>query len=129
VVRPRLDGLVAEHNEWQWLNKALAGIDTNPGYQPTEKVFNWPKVKERLASLCDTFRAASWAADLPGQIARWEQAAAAGRKEEAEVAAVQVQAAAVNRFFDVDLDLLRLCGQLTDITDPLQQLLGGPADG
>ena len=127
ALRPRLEGLIAEHGEWQVLNKALAGVDTNPGYRPEEKVNRWAKVKERLAALCRAFQAASWSGELMEEVRKWEQAAAAGLADQGEVAAGQVYASAANRFFDVDQDLLKLCGQLTDIGSPIEDLLNNLA--
>jgi hypothetical protein len=123
TLRPRLEGLIAEHGEWQVLNKALAGVETNPGFRPEEKVNRWARVKERIAGLCRAFQAAPWSGELINEIAKWEEAAAAGQSDQGEVAAGQVYASASNRFFDVDQDLLKLCGQLTDIGNPIEVLL------
>ena len=37
VIRPQLDGLVAEHSTWQGLNKDLAGVESNPGSRRKRK--------------------------------------------------------------------------------------------
>ena len=124
ILRPQLEGLIAEHGEWQVLNKALAGVEVNPGYRPEEKVSRWARVKKRLEALCGAFQAAAWAGELLAGIAKWEQAATAGEADRGEVAANEVYASAANRFFDVDQDLLRLCGQLTEIGSPIESLLG-----
>ena len=127
TLRPRLEGLIAEHGEWQVLNKALAGVDANPGYRPEEKVNRWAKVKERLAAICRAFQAAAWSGELMDEVRKWEQAADAGQADQGEVAAGQVYASAANRFFDVDQDLLKLCGQLTEIGNPIETLLSNLA--
>ena len=124
MLRPQLEGLVVEHGEWQVLNKALAGVEVNPGYRPEEKVNRWPRVKKRLEALCRAFQAAAWAGELLAEIVKWEQATAAGEADRGEVAANEVYASAANRFFDVDQDLLKLCGQLTEIGSPIESLLG-----
>jgi hypothetical protein len=123
LLRPRLAGLIAEHSEWQVLNKGLAGVETNPGYRPEEKVNRWAKVKDRLTALCGAFRADPWSGELLDEIRIWEEAAANGQADQGEVAASQLYASAANRFFDVDQDLLKLCGQLTDIGSPIEALL------
>jgi hypothetical protein len=123
VLRPRLEGLIAEHGAWQVLNKALAGVETNPGFRPEDKINRWPKVRERLAAICGTFQAAPWSVELMGELGKWEQAAAAGQAIQGEIAAGQLYASAANRFFDIDQDLLKLCGQLTEIGSPIETLL------
>ncbi len=124
LLRPRLAGLIKEHTEWQYLSKELAGVETNPGYRPEEKVYRWPtKVKVRLTALCGAFQAESWSGEVLDAIRSWEQAAANGQADESLVAASQLLASAANRFFDVDQDLLKLCGQLTDIGSPIEALL------
>ena len=123
ILRPRIEGLIEEHGTWQVLNKALAGVETNPGYRPEEKVNRWAKVRERLTAICGAFQAAAWSGELMDEIRKWEQVAAAGQENQGEVAASQLYASAANRFFDIDQDLLNLCGQLTEIGSPIETLL------
>jgi Effector-associated domain 1 len=123
AISPRLKGLVTEHNECQWLNKSLAGIESNPGIRPQDKVFGWPRVKTRLLALCQVFAAAAWSVELTSTIAAWEKAAETGNADDSEVAAVQVYAMVGNRFYEVDDDLLKLSDQLTEIGSPITNLL------
>jgi hypothetical protein len=129
VIRPQLEALVAIHNEWQWLNKALAGIETNPGRRPEEKVFGWLRARKRLQSLCGVFAATEWSVDLLALIAAWEKAAEAGEDAESDQAAVQLNATVANRFFEADTDLLHFSGQLTEIGGPITNLLRSSPNG
>lgn len=122
VLHPELDALVAQHNEWQWLNRELGGVESNPGFRPEDKIPRWPRVKTQLKELCDVFQSSDWSANLLQQIEEWEQAALTNQEELAEQTAVSVYAVAMNRFFDVDLELLDLCDELTEIGVPLQSL-------
>lgn len=122
LVRPQVVGRVNEHNEWQWLNKELAGIESNQGHRPTDKVLRWEAVRETLLGLCHTFGSEPWATDLLAGVERWEREAAAGNVAAAEAAAGTVHECAKERFFDVDQELLGLCDRLDYISAPLRAL-------
>jgi len=125
-IRSQLEGLVVEHNEWQWLNKSLTGIDSNPGFRPDEKVFGWTRVKKRVLALSQAFAAEAWSVDLLALIDRWEKVAEAGKVAESEQAAVQVNTLVSIRFYDVDVNLLQFSEQLAKIGDPITKLLRNP---
>jgi Trypsin-like peptidase domain len=56
MLRSRLDGLVAEHDEWQWLNTELETAMTSASYQPQMKFLRWISFSDRLAGLCNINR-------------------------------------------------------------------------
>jgi hypothetical protein len=56
MLRSRLDGLVAEHDEWQWLNTELETAITSPSHQPQMRFLRWVSFGERLMGLCNINR-------------------------------------------------------------------------
>jgi len=129
IIRPRLSGLVAEHNEWQRLDRDLAGIESNPGYRPTEKIPRWQRVKERLLALCDACQAEEWAQRISTNIGQWETAATGNDNLACDLAADSLRGRSMNRFFDVDDEVLDLCNRLTELAQPLGTLLKAYTNG
>lgn len=56
MLRSRLDGLVAEHDEWQWLNTELETAMTSASYQPQMRFLQWITFSDRLIGLCNINR-------------------------------------------------------------------------
>jgi hypothetical protein len=120
VLAPRLAGLVAQHYEWQWIEKELVVAELQVGVRPTERLLRWPQFKPRLLALCALDANGEWSQDLQARLAEWETPVANGNSEGAfEV----VRHLCLLRFFDVDAELDMLCGQLLLIAGPLNALL------
>ncbi len=149
LLRPELLAMVNEHNEWQWLDKELAGIDVHPGPRPTDKVPRWRRVKERLQSLCRAYQdETNWTGEILEHAESWEQHAASlpsaitagdspgGLSTLATstrlqtdlvdlclITADSLRAYTIKRFMDVDRSLLELCEELVQIGSSIDTLL------
>ncbi len=129
LIRPRLAGLVAQHNLWQWLDKELAGIETNPGNKPQDKVPRWGKVKEKLNGLCSAFPGDEWSMKILEHLSGWETAANGNESQACEMEAYALRGEAMDRFFEVDAEMRNLCENLVQVGIPLRTLLEAYTDG
>jgi Effector-associated domain 1 len=124
ALRPRLDGLMQEHYEWQILEKAFVAAETQPGDTPQERFLVWDDVRGRLAQLCQISPDKEWARLLTNLPQELEQAgAAANNKDEFERKFDTFRTVARERFVDVDTELLNQSTYLADVASPLDQLL------
>ncbi len=130
VLRPSLFALVNQHNEWQWLDHEMSGIEFNLGIRPKEKMFRWEAVRPRLLDICKTFQGDEWADQIVRYISAWETHVLEWEKEptsklsvECEINADSLRNYATNRFVDVDASLRELCEDLIEIGAPLNALL------
>ncbi|UCE62170.1 MAG: hypothetical protein JSU63_10760 [Phycisphaerales bacterium] len=123
LIRPKLAGLVAQHNNWQSLDKELAGIETNPGYRPEDKVPRWRRVKDKLKGLCNAFSGDDWSVKIMSHLSNWEAAAQRNESQTCEIEADSLRTQAMDRFFGVDTEMRDLCENLVKVGRPLKTLL------
>ncbi len=123
LVQPRLAGLVEEHFEWQWLDKEFMAADALPGVTPQQRFPRWLAFRARLLKLCDLSTEKAWAKDLAALIAALETAGASGDAVQFARRYNKFRTVAADRFFNVDAELSDLSGQLTQVAQPLDQLL------
>jgi hypothetical protein len=74
MLRSRLDGLVAEHDEWQWLNTELETALTSSNVQPQTKIVRWELFRDRLTVLCDIDPDGEFLEKINGAMGPWRKA-------------------------------------------------------
>ena len=128
VLRSRLAGMVAEHNEWQILNTLLEGAKMSPKHWPQAKIPSWKQFKAKLIGLCDIYPKEEWSKGLKAMIAPWLGDAPAepripGIIQEIDNQFWAFKRAFADRFFEVDSELNALCAKVTQLAAPLNALL------
>ena len=124
----RLDHLVHEHSEWQWLNNELDEAALSSKLGPQERMPMWAQFEKRLTRLCDQNSDEDWAIDLKHRMAQWVDATAAHESGEAEEAVSEdafrvFHHACFSRFFEVDTELKDLSEQIGSVSGTLHTLL------
>jgi hypothetical protein len=123
VFQARLDGLVNEHFEWQWLDKELAAADILPGATPEERFPRWDAFRQRLLGLCGLSPEEEWSRNLATLLEALQQAGKAGAAAQFERRYATLRLLASNCFFDRSTQILDLSDQIAQIVLPLEELL------
>jgi len=124
ALRPRLQGLVVEHDAWQRIDNQLRLVPDS-ALQPLDDVMIiWPDLSRAANDLCDPRREAVWASSLKAAARRFDVAMVTGITGDQRLALAEFARLARKRFFDVDHELDVLCSSLVQIADPLTELLG-----
>ncbi|HEV2549994.1 MAG TPA: serine protease [Stellaceae bacterium] len=124
----RLSSLVAEHIEWQWLDKELGAAENSSAIEPVSKIPLWVQFKEKLTAVGDLALQDNPSIDLKGMMFRWEEACATELRgiqcaNERENAFVEFRNECMLRFYDVDGRLRELCRELMEVVTPLNAIL------
>jgi Effector-associated domain 1 len=127
-LQPRLAGLVQEHFAWQWLDKEITAAWSLPGASPEECFPFWDDVRTRVAQLCAVSPEKDWSVMLSRLVPEMEAAGAARDPLLLKQKFGTFRTVARDRFFDVDVELLRLSGQLARVGESLDLLLGLATD-
>jgi hypothetical protein len=136
-ILPRLMGLAKRHNEWQWLEKELAGIDSNRDPEPLNRVPRWDRARERLQNIWSTFAATEWAQKIKAHVLNWEEAVRQlstpelGNDqllrqkllEECELEAYLLRVCTTNRFIDIDEEMREQSTELSTVSRSMTHLL------
>lgn len=125
---PRLIGQVAVHTQWQRVENALwlVGNDPDEGTADQRADFadvQWPTIKADVQALINLDREADWARDLSGRVAEMDAALQGPDPARLREAFRRFRRQAMLRFFQVDLNLRELCGEIAPIGDPVTALL------
>jgi hypothetical protein len=123
VLRPRLGGLVGEHFEWQWLDTQFSVAESQPGDTPEDRFPLWEDFRVRLLRMCGISPDKDWARSLGSLVPELEAAAAGHDATLFRRKLYRFRAIALDRFIDVDRELLALSTQLSQFGDPLDHLL------
>ncbi len=128
MLRARLDGQVFEHNEWQIFSSQLNSAEGSAKYLPKDRMPNWTQFSVQILAMCTAHPDAGWSQDLLERMQAWIAAAPAAvnsqeDKRTADDALAAFHRVCIYRFYNVDKDLVELCGQVTDIAKPLDTLL------
>ena len=123
ALRPRLNGLMEEHFEWQILDKAFVVAETQPGDRLEDRFLFWDDVRDRLVRLCQISPDKEWARLLTSLPQELEQAGTTGNADEFERKFDTFRTVARERFVDVDTELLNQSTNLADVATPLDLLL------
>jgi len=127
-LRYRLEGLVEEHSEWQWLDKELQAAALSQKYRPEARIPRWQEFEGRITALCDLAPTEPWSIEIKDRMRLWMEAASARKPKEAEKAVgettfLEFSDACSYRFFKVDTELKDLSTQVTDVGAQLSTLL------
>jgi len=122
-LQPRLAGLVQEHFAWQWLDKEVTAASSLPGSSPDECFPFWNDVRTALEKLCSVSPENDWSIMLSRLVPEMEAAGAARDLVLFKQKFGTFRTVARDRFFDVDVELLRLSGQLARVGESLDLLL------
>src|SRR5205807_10005884 len=123
---PQLKGRVAEHNQWQDIEREFILTDefTEKGTPNSIQDFQdaWPAMKQSVAALACTEPAAAWAAKSQTWAASID-ANLAGNTDKARTGFTVFRRTVQFHFFDVDRSLLNQCQAVLAIRVPLKSLL------
>jgi hypothetical protein len=118
----RLSALIITHDYWQELDSLLRYIEANLDKDVSALDMSWPDLKEKTATLFNTL-GDPWTDEFQKDSHNLEQALATQNFLEVKKYFRSYRRKASNRFFQVDATLLRLCGELRDVGEPLASLL------
>ena len=125
-LRSRLGGLVAEHDEWQSLDKEIELANSSTKHQPQARFANWGKFKRKLLGLCNTFPQEKWSIELKRIMEPWmgdetpPEPRIRDNIERLDDDFMEFYHMCVQRFIKVDKELYELCDKLTQFKDPLE---------
>lgn len=123
---PQLKGRVAEHNQWQDIEKEFILIDiiSDPGAPDSIQELQdaWPAMKQRVAALAGNEPAAPWALKAQALAANID-ANISGNTEKARTLFTVFRRTVQFHFFEVDRALLNQCEAVLAIRAPLKSLL------
>jgi hypothetical protein len=125
----RLAGMVAEHNEWQFLNTLLDGAKISPKHRAQAKIPSWKQFRTKLIGLCDVHPAEDWSKGLRAMMTPWltdtvpAEPQIPGIIREIDDEFWRFQQAFLDRFFQADMELNALCAKVTQFATPLDALL------
>lgn len=121
---PRLDGLVAEHDEWQVLDRSLNVAEVSGNLPPAKRIPRWHSFKENLIGQCSQAPNEAWSIEMRESLTMWENLA--GNLSRGNIESIEVENAffvfrrqCLHRFFNVDSELNELCDQLSYVSTPL----------
>jgi hypothetical protein len=126
-LRYRLAGLVAEHDEWQWLNLQLTVAMSNRVVPPASRVPYWDNVARRIIDLCEVHPQEEWSGTIKEQLATVARDHASYKTEDDRTNEnrmfLRFRRSCVDRFVDVDGELNELCAEIEKFRYPLEELL------
>lgn len=121
--RPRLLGLIAEHDFWQEIDNQLRLASDDEKKSLDELQYLWPDLARAAKGVCDLRRDSVWARQLQAATDRFTAAQGANDPFQQRIAFTDFRRIARTRFFDVDTELHTVCGSLVLIGEPLRILL------
>ena len=119
----RLSGLVEEHTEWQIIDRAITAAREWPEFTIHERFLEWSDTYSRLEALFKLSPNSSWVDCLKQQIDKMEKAGAKGDRTRFESAFDMFRTASLNRFVDVDKQLLERSRTVATVAPLLAQLV------
>jgi hypothetical protein len=120
ALRETIEAHLADHDAWQAIDREVRRVSESLRHDTSELEFSWPDLRVRLVALAVSD--ADWAQALRGEAAQLD-AALAGAAGLRPAAVFQRCSRIIGeRFFQVDVDLKRLCSQLRELDDPLSEL-------
>jgi hypothetical protein len=114
---------IAEHQEWQWLDKKFQLLDASLEFQPTALVRDWPGARTRLHRLCGLYPDEEWSVNLVAACKTWETSAQKNEREFSFLAASDFRAYGREQFSRVDRALLVLCGRMNEISIQIETIV------
>ncbi|MBX3011385.1 MAG: CHAT domain-containing protein [Caldilineaceae bacterium] len=118
----RLQLLMAEHDQWQEVQRILGRIEDVMLHDLTELEFSWPDLRQRVDHLC-TLHKGEWVDLFCQDRDQLEKAIAAQNPVRIRSYFQRYRQRAGNRFFQVDTQLKELCAELRKVGDSLVTIL------
>lgn len=118
-----LTELTKEHDQWQAVDAELRRIERELSGETGELELSWPGLKKRLDRLAAS--EAPWAKTLAAEIERLDSAIGAELPVEMRQAFRRCYAQAGIRFYQVDLELKKLCDELRAVGRLLNEIWKG----
>jgi hypothetical protein len=119
-LRLHLEQLFGDHDAWQAIDREVRRISESLRHDTSELEFSWPDLRIRLAPLA--LGDADWAQSLRNEAAQLDQALGGAIGLRPGALFQRCSRIIGERFFQVDVDLKRLCSQLRELGDPLAEL-------
>jgi hypothetical protein len=117
-----LSQLVDSHDRWQTLEVELNQLETSAGGSLDQFMMEWPYVKQKAETLC-VDSAEKWANELREECRVLDETIVGNNPAALRRSFRNYQRRVANRFYQVDLDLKALCGNLRQIGTPLASVL------
>ena len=117
-----LSDLVDSHDRWQTLEVELRLIESSVEQDLDQLEMDWPNVKQKAEPLYLLF-AYEWASALKQESNALDEALSNKNRVAVRRSFHKYQRRAINRFYQVDLELKALCGNLRQVGVPLAAVL------
>lgn len=118
----RLTRLVDDHDHWQAVERTLGRIEDVMVYNLTELEFSWPDVQSKIDQLCAD-QTEEWAQLLKQDGSEVSNALTGQNPSQIQRYFRRFRQRASNRFYQVDVMLKDLCGELRTVGNPLASVL------
>lgn len=118
----KLNSLIDEHDKLQWIDTELRRIEDLSRQDLSDLIVSWPYLKEKTQPCCNEV-IQIWARSLMEDMGKLEEAIAAQDPNKIRQYFGRYRARINNRFYDVDLTLKKLCGELRRVGEPLSTVL------
>jgi hypothetical protein len=126
-LRYRIAGLIAEHDDWQWVNAQLDAAVGKPFEKSAFRIPNWSLVVRKLTDLLESHPMEPWSGVLKNalDIFSLEEPVAGtmDNRMRSNRAFDGLRRACVQRFVEVDDELNDLCSEIAKFELPLEELL------
>lgn len=113
----RLQGMIADHDRWQALENDLRAYEANLESLPRM----WKYPRKKLVEIC-AGRTETWAVIILKLVQGLDQLLTGQDAQTVEAYFLNLKGQVGIRFFTVDNELKRLCGNLRDIENPLNDV-------
>jgi hypothetical protein len=118
----QLSALVVVHDAWQAVDLELRRIEAIMGQDTEELEMSWPSLKA-IAEPLYSSSGAGWAKSLRKDAGDLDRALEAGNPAKVKRSFRRYRRWAGSRFHKVDLDLKRLCQELSSVGEPLDLVM------
>jgi hypothetical protein len=118
----RLSALIDKHDHWQNLEVELNMLETFVNHDLNQLAMAWADVKQKAESLY-TATTEKWANELIQESISLDKAMNGNNPASIRRCFLNYQRLATNHFFQIDLELKLLCGNLRQIGTPLASIL------
>jgi hypothetical protein len=122
LLNTQLDSLVAEHDQWQDIQRSLGRIEDMMIYDLSELEFSWPDLAARVTTLCQQHKG-DWVALFFQDGEQLQKALTEQNPVRIRSYFQRYRQRAGNRFFQVDTQLKDLCTELRKVGESLSMIL------
>lgn len=119
-LQQHLTELIGDHDAWQEVDREVRRITESLRHDTEELVFSWPDLKAHLLPLA--VGEAAWAEVLRSEMTQLDDALQGSSSQRPTAVFQRCNRIIGERFFQVDVDLKRLCSHLRELGDPLSEL-------